>query len=46
MHGQMFKKQNQYEVTLIPRELDIEVGTVEDPDEGHSPSIMRVPRII
>ena len=39
----MFAEQTRYARTLIPRDLDLEVGTVENRDEGNGPVIMRVP---
>jgi len=40
----MVREQTQYAGTLIPRELDPEVGTLVDPDKGSDPLFMRVPR--
>jgi len=39
----MIRKQTQFAVTLMSREIDIEVRALEDPDEDSGPLIMRVP---
>ena len=39
MLGQMIRKQTQFAGTLIPREIDPEVGTLEDHDEDNGPLI-------
>ena len=36
--------QTQYARTQIPGKLDLEVGSLEDPEGGNGPLIMRVPR--
>ena len=38
----MFREHIRYTGTLIPRELDLKVGTVEDLDKGNGPLIMRI----
>ena len=35
----MIRKQTHFAATLMPRERDSEVGTLEDPDEGNDPLI-------
>ena len=42
MLRQMVREQTQYAEPLIPREIDPEVGTLNVPDEGNGPLIMRV----
>ena len=46
MLGQMIREQTQFAGTPTPREIDPEVGTVEDLDESNCPLIMRVPKDI
>jgi len=39
MLGQMNREQTRFTGTLMPREIDPEVGTLEGPDDGNSPLI-------
>jgi len=39
MLGQMIREQTRFAGTLMSREIDSEVGTLEDPDEGNDPLI-------
>jgi len=39
MLGQMIREQTHFVATLMPRERDSEVGTLEDPYEGNGPLI-------
>ena len=44
MLGQMIREQIQFAGAIMPRGIDSEVGTLEDPNEDNDPLIIRIPR--
>jgi len=42
--GQMIREHTRFTRNLMPRKIDLEVRTLEDPDEGNVPLIIRVLR--